>query len=205
MPTYVRVLGTQDALVSVDQLKTSIENEGLVAYFYTGTEGNAAEWENIGVTNEDSVEIMQIERLLVEPGSTAQHEIQHFLKKIDSAKPLSAADWLKEYLPSIKVIYRIALTDEAYNDDNYLLVNSVKETIWNLTGGIFQGDNEGFTNEEGYEILWQFADDAEGDWYMAVLDHDNDWISFKMDLGNTEQREQFWEGQLPEGVVRVMR
>lgn len=74
-------------------------------------------------------------------------------------------------------------------------------------GGILQSDNEGFTNEHGYEdgysILWQFDDRVRGPWKMAVLSPDGHWTAFEMNLGNRAHREAFFSGKLPEGVQRL--
>ena len=37
-------------------------------------------------------------------------------------------------------------------------------------GGILKADGEGFSNEDGYPILWRFPEDAASAWIMAVLD-----------------------------------
>ncbi len=70
----------------------------------------------------------------------------------------------------------------------------------NLTSApsILQADSEGFSNEGGYHILWQFNDSVEGPWWMGVL-RDGKWTHFEMDLGNQKQRESFLLGLIPEG------
>ena len=60
----------------------------------------------------------------------------------------------------------------------------------------------GFSNEDGYHVLWQFSDDVDGDWWMAVL-QDGAWQRFKMDLGNESQRLAFKKGEVPDGVERA--
>jgi hypothetical protein len=68
--------------------------------------------------------------------------------------------------------------------------------------GIFQADREGFSNEDRYHILWQFSDSTAGNWWMGVL-KDGSWVHFEMDLGNPQQWESFFAGELPAGVVRA--
>ena len=62
-----------------------------------------------------------------------------------------------------------------------------------------QADREGFSNEDGYHILWQFSESAKGDWWMGVL-RDGSWTHFQMDLGNLKQRESFFQGLVPDGA-----
>ena len=63
-----------------------------------------------------------------------------------------------------------------------------------------QADGEGFTNEDGYHILWQFGEEVEGPLKMAVLGEDGRWTEFEMDLGDRRQRAAFLAGQVPDGV-----
>ena len=78
----------------------------------------------------------------------------------------------------------------------------MKSGIWSFAPSIIQADNEGFTNEDGFHILWQFGESVDGPWWMGVL-CDDQWRHFQMDLGNRQQRERFLQGQLPEGVELV--
>jgi hypothetical protein len=79
------------------------------------------------------------------------------------------------------------------------ILEAVKNRIWKAAPSILQADHEGFSNEEGYHILWQFSDSVDGDWWMAVFQN-GQWHSFQMDLGNQEQRESFFQGQIPDGA-----
>ena len=90
------------------------------------------------------------------------------------------------------------MLNAAFEGNNYDIVNSIRSKIWNRTGGIFQADGEGFSNEEGYHILWQFSDNVTGDWSCAVLNTSGDWDKFVMDLGDKIQRKEFQEGKDPE-------
>jgi len=67
-------------------------------------------------------------------------------------------------------------------------------------GGIQQADGEGFSNEDGFHILWQFSEKATGSWWMAVLDETGKWVTYPMDLGNEKHRKAFKEGRIPPGV-----
>jgi hypothetical protein len=65
-----------------------------------------------------------------------------------------------------------------------------------------QADGEGFTNEEGYHILWQFHDGVTGEWNMAVRNFFGQWTRFTMDLGDNLQRKEFLNGKVPKGAVK---
>jgi hypothetical protein len=77
---------------------------------------------------------------------------------------------------------------------------AVRGAIQESAGGIVQADGEGFSNEEGFHVLWQFSDGVKGPWWMAVL-RDGEWITFQMQLGNRKHREAFLRGEIPAGVA----
>jgi len=203
MSYYIRVLGTADPDIHIDELIDGLSEVGLSAKFSRAELETAAKWTVLLVANAEGEEIMQIERNPVVEGDLGFEELEEFKESIEEYKPASAARWLLSFFDRVKVIYAFQLLEGAFENNNFAVVNSVREIIWNKTGGIFQSDAEGFTNEEGYAILWQFSDEAKGEWNMAVHDGDGQWIRFTMDLGNPGQREEFWQGKVPKGAVRL--
>jgi len=203
MSYYIRILGTSDPDIHIDELIDGLSEVGLTAKFSRAALETAAKWTVLLVANSEGQEIMQIDRNPIVEGDLGFEELEEFRESIEEYKPASAARWLHSYFDRVKVIYAFQLLGSAFENDNFAVVNSVREIIWNKTGGIFQSDGEGFTNEEGYAILWQFSDDAKGEWNMAIHDGDGRWIRFAMDLGDENQREEFWQGKVPKGAVRL--
>lgn len=148
--------------------------------------------------NEDdsSDEIVIIERLPVIPGSEGEGEIEEFGEEIGDCKPVSAARWLETYLETVRTIYRFQIFEPTHED--WELIHAIKRTISAVARGISQADLEGFSNEEGFHILWQFSDHVTGPWNMAVL-RDTQWIPFEMELGDRNQRAAFLRGMVPPG------
>lgn len=101
------------------------------------------------------------------------------------------------------MIYAFQLLNTAYEEDNFEIILSIKTRIWSHTDGILQGDEEGFSNEEGCNILWQFQDDVSGEWNCAVRDKSGSWTNFIMDLGDESQRKEFRNGQVPKAAKRI--
>jgi hypothetical protein len=133
------------------------------------------------------------------PDSLLREEMSEFAEEIANERPQSAVRWLNGYLAQVKSIYaiRVLFGDR---DGDWETLGAVREAIHEWSGGIVQADGEGFSNEEGYHILWQFSDDVVGAWHMAVLDATGRWRNFEMDLGDKAQREAFWQGELPPGA-----
>ena len=79
----------------------------------------------------------------------------------------------------------------------------MQTAIWHKASGILQADGEGFSNEEGYTILWQFSEDVEGPWSFGVLSPKARWVHFEMELGSDENREAFFRGEVPIGAKLI--
>jgi hypothetical protein len=204
MSYYVRILGTSDPDIHIDELIDGLSEVGLTAKFSRAELESAAKWSVLLVANEAGNELIQVERNPIVEGDLGFEELEEFKESIEEYKPASAARWLLSFFDRVKVIYAFQLMDDAFEGDNFAIVSALREIIWNKTGGIFQSDSEGFTNEEGYAILWQFSDEAKGEWNMAVQeDASGKWTRFTMELGDENQREEFWKGKVPKGAVRL--
>jgi hypothetical protein len=191
---YIRVLGTSLANVPLHQLKTSAHP----ALIEADSEGGK-DWQQFVLKHADGPEIAAVERNLVEDGELGAEELQEFLDEVQFHRPDSAARWLKEYFPRVKVICAFQLLSGTDLKDGWSQLHKVYNTVWSVAGGILQADGEGFSNEEGYTILWQFGESATGSWNVGVL-VDSRWVHFEIDLGNSQHRESFWNGKVPAGA-----
>ena len=149
MGYYIRVLGTTDPNIHIDELISGLTNEGLTAKFYIDQNQRPDSWTVIGVANSNYDDLMQIERNPVIDGELGKDELEEFREDIKDYKPTSAVKWLDKYFDKVKVIYAFQLLDKSFDDENFSIVGSIKSTIWNKVGGILQADNEGFSNEDG--------------------------------------------------------
>jgi hypothetical protein len=203
MGYYIRVLGTTDRNIHIDDLINGLTQKGLTAKFETAQDENPGDWTVVGVANSEGVDLIQIERNPVADGELGQEELEEFRQEIKGCKPASAAKWLDKYFDKVKVIYAFQLLDASMEEKNFSILDSIKTTIWKFTCGILQADNEGFSNEAGYHILWQFADDVTGEWNMSVRNLFGNWTNFRMNLGDQKQRETFWNGKVPNNATRL--
>jgi hypothetical protein len=194
MPYFIRVLSPSDQIIAASALSSSLKNATLV--IESGTDDS---WEQLLLTLANGKEIAVIERNAVREGSMAEEEIAEFMEELDEVKPKSGAEWLRGYLPRIKAMYAFQILGAGDDNAAWVAIGELKGELWNRLGGIFQADGEGFSNEEGYQIVWQFSDGVAGAWWMGLL-QDGTWIHFEMDLGNAKQRAQFLDGTVPEGV-----
>jgi hypothetical protein len=159
-------------------------------------ESSEAEWESLLLIGTDGVEVAVLERHPVYDGSIGQDEIADFLEDLADAKPEANVEWLKEYLGSVETIYAFQHLQGAETVDGSNALHALRTALWERGDAILQADLEGFTNEEGYHIVWQFSDSVSGPWNMAVL-QDATWHHFTMDLGDPDHRAAFLSGEAP--------
>jgi hypothetical protein len=199
---YTHVLTKRADWPTLDQLQTSLQSAAWNATLSL-LKGDADAWSRLALTHPDGTEIAHISRFVVAPGSPGSDQIANFIKEIAGAKPATAVAWLTSYLPAVRVVYAFQhfVTGTRQNRGDEML-RFVKGRIWSRGAAIIQADGEGFTNEDSDHILWQFSDGASGPWWMAVL-RDGQWVRFRMELGDRNQRAAFLEGRIPPGVKIV--
>lgn len=194
MGYYIRVLGTNLNEIPLEVLRASASPALIEA---ETADGEA--WESVILRHPDGIEIAQIERNPVEEGELGAEELQEFVEDVPHYQPQSAARWLVDYFSRAKVIYTFQVLSGTDTGDGWSRLHAVYNTVWKAAGGILQADGEGFSNEAGNTILWQFGESAAGLWSVGVLT-DGSWTHFEIDLANAEHREKFQQGLVPPGV-----
>jgi hypothetical protein len=199
MGHYLRVLSPSDDAVPYSTLSSelSARHPEAVLSMEAGADAN---WEQL-LLSAAGTEIAVVERNLAD-SDLVDAEIEEFLDEIDDCQPKSAVEWLHEFLPAVRTIYAFQILSGVGSGDGWEILDTLKSSVWRHAAGIIQADNEGFTNEAGYHILWQFSDAVTGEWLMGVLEHGH-WTAFKMDLGNRQHRRAFLQGKVPRGTQRV--
>jgi hypothetical protein len=203
MGYYIRVLGTLDPDIHIQVLHNALLADGLTARFELDQNDQPEKWTMLDILNQNEEVIAQLERNPVINGELGQEELDEFKEDIQNYKPVSAVKWLTNYFDKVKVIYAFQMLNAAFDDGNFEIISCIKAKIWNLTKGILQADHEGFSNDEGYHILWQFSDKVTGEWNCAVKNWLGKWNNFIMDLGDHTQREEFQNGKIPKNARRL--
>jgi hypothetical protein len=152
------------------------------------------------LSHNDGRTIAEIERNLIQEGSLGSEELAEFTEEVANCKPTSSAHWLVDYFTRVQCIYACRILSGTEYNNGWEILDALKDSMWLFAPSIFQADREGFSNEQGEHILWQFGDSVEGNCWMAVL-LDDKWQNFQMDLGNRKQRESFFQGQIPDDVT----
>ena len=201
MPYYTRVLTKQEDFPSLDELAQFIHTEH-PEYKLTLEEGTQEEWESLLLSGNDEVEVAVLERYAVFDGSNGQDEIADFILDLEECKPDTGVQWLIEFLGEVKSIYAFQHLQGTETVDGGNALHALRSHLWERGDAILQADNEGFTNEDGFHIVWQFSDSISGPWNMGVY-KDDIWYHFKMDLGDPDHRAAFLAGEVPDDLSAV--
>lgn len=202
MAYYTRVLSKDDEFPSFEELAQLIQAEH-PEYKLTIEEGSEEEWETLLLSSADDVEVALIERNPVSPGSIGEDNVAEFIEELHDCKPESGVQWLAEYLAEVKMIYAFQHLQGAETVEGGNALHALRSALWERGEAIIQADNEGFTNEDGYHIVWQFSDSVSGPWNMGIL-QDGVWYHFTMDLGDSDHRLAFCNGEVPSDLTAVL-
>ena len=183
MAYYTRVLSKDEEFPAFEELAQLIRAEH-PEFRLSIEEGSEEEWDVLLLSGLDEVEVALIERNPVSDGSVGQDEVADFL---DSVRTIYAFQHLQG--------------SEMVEGGNAL--HALRSALWERGDAIIQADGEGFTNEEGFHIVWQFSDSVSGPWNMGVL-QDGVWQHFTMDLGDPDHRAAFLKGAVPGDLTAVI-
>lgn len=202
MGYYTRVLSKDEEFPPFDELAQFVQAEH-PQFKLTLEEGTEEKWESLLLSSDDEVEVAVLECCPVYDGSVGQDEIADFIEDLRDVKPESGAQWLKGYLDEVKTIYAFQHLQGAEMVEGGNALHALRAKLWERGDAILQADDEGFTNEEGYHIVWQFSDSVSGPWNMGVL-QDGVWRHFSMDLGDPDHRAAFLEGSVPDDLISTI-
>ena len=198
MANHIRVLAESDQKPLLGELRKVLGD----AFDIAIEEGDEQDWSQLVLKHKDGQEIALIERDPVAPGELGQQELDELSDEMKDSKPARAVEWLRHYFSHVKVVYQMQPLSGTQVNDGISAVLRAQAYFWKKFGGILQADNEGFSNREGYHVLWQFHGPQQGELEAAVLNDDGQWSGFVMDMGDPEQVAAFLRGEVPAGAVK---
>jgi hypothetical protein len=197
-----RVLSKDEDFPSLAELAAPLLHEH-PGFRLTVEDGDEEAWESLLLSSDDEVEVALLERNPVTDGSLGQDEIADLLEDLRDCKPESNVEWLAEYLDTVQTVYTFQHLQGAETVDGGNALHALRSALWERGDAILQVDGEGFTNEDGCHIVWQFSDSISGVWNMGVL-QEGVWRHFKMDLGDPDHRTAFLNGEVPGDVTEIL-
>lgn len=189
--------------VSAAELIEYVEavGEGCRAELSGGVE---PDWTQLHLTDPDGGHIAVVERYTVDPPDPkgiGPSEIEFLRERLEDAEPAVNARWVTDYLPRVKTIYLFGCSSGfSERPVEFDLVQGLLDTLRDDPGGILYAEFEGWSNEDGQHLTWEFSDDVAGTFWMTLRRPDG-WAWFEMDLANPDHRRAFRAGEVPTGVV----
>jgi hypothetical protein len=165
------------------------------------TDGSSRNWKQISVSDADGSWAFDLERTVVGKTGPGAEEIGYFREELEDVEPEVNAQWVADYLRRVKAIYLFRCS-VGFSDDapTFELVNDIIDSFrHDGPGGLLYAELEGWSNENGQHITWEFTGRVTGKWWMA-LRRDNGWAYFQMELGNRKHRDAFKAGRVPAGL-----
>jgi hypothetical protein len=191
---------TQSEDVPTFSVMAELIDEGAFDARLRVSEGEEDTWERLDLVGNDDSFAVEIDRLVVradQPEGPGMKEVRYFLEEIEAARPASAVPWLRRYLQQVRTVYYLRLYGghERWSEPIYEL----RDYLDNFHRMITYCELEGWSNDMGEHITWEFADSANGVWWMGLL-IDGKWNRFQMELEDKAHQESFKNGQVPRGV-----
>jgi hypothetical protein len=141
-----------------------------------------------------------VERNEATVGTRAAAVIAAFLDGLELGGPPSAVRWLRDYLGRVRAIYAIRLFPEAIleHPDAIRAIQTIRETLREVVGGITEYDDFGFTNESD-RLIWLIPKvEPKGQLDVALLDDSTgEWLPYPLDLSDRDRLAAFLRGEAP--------
>lgn len=198
MAYYTRVLSKDEDFPEFDEL-AQFMRANHPEYKLTIEDGDEDGWQSLLLSSNSEVEVALVQRNPVCDGSLGQDEVAEFIEDTQGCKPESGVEWLHEFLADVRTIYTFQHLQGSDTEEGGNALHALRAHLWERGDAILQADLEGFTNEDGYHIVWQFSDSVSGPWNMGVL-QEGTWHQFTMDLGDPDHREAFLQGEVPADI-----
>jgi hypothetical protein len=196
--SYVRVLAESEQNTPLSELRTVLGT----AFEVVAEGGDEPGWSALRLRQTEGPEIAVIRRDPVGEGKSGSEELAELASGMQNASPARAAEWLRHYFSHVKVVYTMEPLPGSKGPDGVSAMLRAQAYFWKRFGGILQADDEGFSNREGYHVLWQFRNPQQGELEAAVMDDNGEWIGFMMDMDDPEQVAAFQRGEVPARAVR---
>lgn len=150
-------------------------------------------------------ELLMIIELLPKLKDEDNAKLNEIIFSLKEKKPKNSAKWMEKYLKKTKSIYEFVPLLDLESAEDWDIVTELYHEAWVYLRGVYQIKDEGFTNESGDIILWDFPFSATGQRVMAVKTITGRWKTFLMDLESTIQRKSFFRGRLPKKTKPIFR
>lgn len=195
MAYYMRLFTKSRSQPSVGELHAAIEATTGVAPVLAIEPGVELNWNQLVVCTPSGRQVCVLERNSRGDG-LFEEELGECKDELLDCAPRRGVEWVLQFLDAACATYAVRFLEAGFEDGVQPSPSGVLASLKSILGGIIQADAEGFTNEEGYSVVWQFSDKATGKWNFAVLEDDGLWRTVSFDLSDDQQRQAFQHGTI---------
>jgi hypothetical protein len=190
MSYTVRLLTPSQKSIPFNVMKSFSDRIKLVA-------GTEQLWDRIEIFNSSETVVTTIDRDIVGPESAGETTLTELRSVISDKYPVKARQWLDNYFYTVHVIYTFYIFPDRMDQDAWVLLGGIQDSLKYSLRGVIQVDNEGFYNEAGDYIIYQMYENAFGSVPAAVLNDKGQWISYSLRLGDEKAVDLFQNGIVP--------
>lgn len=197
MAYYLRLFTKRHELATVRSIFDALEARiGFKPSIGLEPGATETDWRLIQVLTESGSEVCLIEQDARDgDDGMFEEEIAEFQELLEDSLPQRGARWASQYIGGAERVYAVRFLEAGFDD----VSPSPNDVIWaikDVVGGIIQADDEGISNEDGYTVVWHFAEDVSGPWNFAVLGEEGGWRLVSFDLSDRDKQQAFQGGTL---------
>lgn len=192
--TYdIRLFSKSVAAISILHLQSLFED-----CRFEVLEGEDAKWRELLVTSNRGDEICLVERA---NAAAMSKEVDWLRSDLHDRRPRASAQWAATYLGAARVLYGCQYLSFGLSPKYAQIPSRVMWALQTISGGgIVHAEGQGFSNEDGYQITWEFSDRVSGTRQVAVLGASGRWETFELDMSDERHRIAFRVGERPVGA-----
>jgi hypothetical protein len=198
----MRFFGLTDTPISVDKIAGWLQTAFIDGEIESEEEDYPGAWTTLTLYLDNGEPVVEIEKYSERDErlkDTIQDTVRLLLDDKNQVKPASAVKWLCQFMSRVKVLYEFRPMQAIKTDAGWEIFNEVWTNLRESMQGIVHLDDEGFTNEDGAQITWEYSGEETGDLKVAVLnERGEEWIEYTIDLANQEHKALFMAGKAPD-------
>jgi hypothetical protein len=196
----MRVYSRSEKVIPFERIEKFFEGDEVALELTGGKRGS--EWGQFLLNHPDGrhITLVNLERATSKRSNGARY-LKDDIESARERQPAVNAEWVVEFLLGVKNIYSFQILDGVYQDDGWDYVRELQHLIRDDFDGILYAELEGYSNQDGMHLTWEFSENVTGKWNMALYDPKSQkWTTFTMQLGNRAHRAAFRAGQVPKGA-----
>lgn len=203
MPFFIRLFSKENRILSREILFNAIADND--SFKDVSIEKEETNTHNQFLVKKNGLELAVIIEMWPTRKKADAFKLAKITNSISHKKPLTSGKWIKKYLKKTELIYEFIPLLNLDSLEGWELFSLLYQEAWVNLRGIFQIKDEGFTNESGDIILWDFPITSTGQRIVAVKSFTGRWKTFAMNLESTKERQDFFKGKVPKNAKLLFR